>query len=291
MLDVTIKYISVILIALSSISFVSCGNKQSAEEKDAEALMSKIKVLYTDKNYDQAMLMIDSLMKAYPGMIDVQRRAMHIQTMITEKKTLSDSIANEVTYQQNVALADSVKANLKFVKQEDMVEGYYVDKTMPDNGMPSSTQLVARVSKNGDLSVLSSLRGHKCHHNRLNAETDSSSVFTAVVPTSNPRNYKFSDNGQSVELVTFNGNECEEFCTFIASNASLPIIVKFIGNAKSHQISLSKSEKTAFSNVVAYHNALCEIEKATTMRLKFAQKLKLARKQIKQTATNLKGQD
>ena len=189
MLDVTIKHISIVFLALSSILFASCGSKQSAEEKDAEALMSKIKTLYADKSYDRAMLMIDSLMKAYPGMIDVQRRAMHIQTMITEKKTIADSIANEEAYQQNVALADSVRANLKFVKHGDMVEGYYVDKSMPDNGMSSSTQIVARVSESGDLSVLSSLRGHKFLHTHLCAEADTASAVTTTVPTSNPRNY------------------------------------------------------------------------------------------------------
>ena len=53
------------------------------------------KSMYAGKDYDNAMLMIDSLMKTYPGLIDVQRKAMHIQTMITEKRTLADSIANE----------------------------------------------------------------------------------------------------------------------------------------------------------------------------------------------------
>ena len=149
MLDATIKHIFqyTLLSACLFCSF-SCGNSKQAEDSEkAEQIMSEIKSMYAGKDYDNAMLMIDSLMKTYPGLIDVQRKAMHIQTMITEKRTLADSIANEKVLEQSMAAADSIKHNLKFVKSADMVEGYFVDKTMPDDGIPSVTGIVARVAR------------------------------------------------------------------------------------------------------------------------------------------------
>ena len=163
MLDATIKHIFqyTLLSACLFCSF-SCGNSKQAEDSEkAEQIMLEIKSMYAGKDYDNAMLMIDSLMKTYPGLIDVQRKAMHIQTMITEKRTLADSIANEKVLEQSMAAADSIKHNLKFVKSADMVEGYFVDKTMPDDGIPSVTGIVARVAEHGDISLLSSLRGHR----------------------------------------------------------------------------------------------------------------------------------
>lgn len=133
MLDATIKHIFqyTLLSACLFCSF-SCGNSKQAEDSEkAEQIMSEIKSMYAGKDYDNAMLMIDSLMKTYPGLIDVQRKAMHIQTMITEKRTLADSIANEKVLEQSMAAADSIKHNLKFVKSADMVEGYFVDKLCP----------------------------------------------------------------------------------------------------------------------------------------------------------------
>ena len=87
MLDATIKHIFqyTLLSACLFCSF-SCGNSKQAEDSEkAEQIMSEIKSMYAGKDYDNAMLMIDSLMKTYPGLIDVQRKAMHIQTMITER--------------------------------------------------------------------------------------------------------------------------------------------------------------------------------------------------------------
>ena len=237
--------------------------------------------MYAGKDYDNAMLMIDSLMKTYPGLIDVQRKAMHIQTMITEKRTLADSIANEKVLEQSMAAADSIKHNLKFVNSADMVEGYFVDKTMPDDGIPSVTGIVARVAEHGDISLLSSLRGHRIRHTRICA--------TGNVPPSNSRNYRYNDNGQNVELVTFNAQECGDFLSFIAQNTALPITIKFVNGSKSYKQVLSQKEKSAIKNVVNYATAITAAHDAANMRLKFARKLQLARKQIKQTATNIQG--
>lgn len=291
MLDATIKHIFqyTLLSACLFCSF-SCGNSKQAEDSEkAEQIMSEIKSMYTGKDYDNAMLMIDSLMKTYPGLIDVQRKAMHIQTMITEKRTLADSIANEKVLEQSMAAADSIKHNLKFVKSADMVEGYFVDKTMPDDGIPSVTGIVARVAEHGDISLLSSLRGHRIRHTRICAIADTANVATGNVPLSNSRNYRYNDNGQNVELVTFNAQECGDFLSFIAQNTALPITIKFVNGSKSYKQVLSQKEKSAIKNVVNYATAITAAHDAANMRLKFARKLQLARKQIKQTATNIQG--
>lgn len=291
MLDATIKHIfQYILLSACLFCSFSCSNsKQTEDAEKAEQVMSQIKSLYAGQDYDNAMLMIDSLMKTYPGLIDVQRRAMHIQTMITEKRTLADSTANEKILEQSMAAADSIKHNLKFVKNADMVEGYFVDKTMPDDGIPSATGIVARVTEHGDISLLSSLRSHRIRHTKICATADTASVATNNVPLSNSRNYHYNDDGQSVELVTFNAQECGDFLSFIVQNASCPITIKFINGTKSYKQTLSQKEKDAIVNVVNYTTAVTTAQSAANMRLKFARKLQLARKQIKQTATNIQG--
>ena len=65
MLDATIKHIFqyTLLSACLFCSF-SCGNSKQAEDSEkAEQIMSEIKSMYAGKDYDNAMLMIDSLMK------------------------------------------------------------------------------------------------------------------------------------------------------------------------------------------------------------------------------------
>lgn len=290
MLDATIKHIAIcILAAACLLCQPSCGSKQSDDEKKAEALMTQIKSLYTGKKYDEAMLMIDSLMKSYPGQIDVQHRAMHIQTLITEKRTLADSIANEQSLERCMASADSLSRELRFVKNADMVEGYFLHKTMPSDGMPKSTGLVARVTKNGEISLMSSLRGNHIRHIKITAAVDTAAVETVAVPLSNPRNYRFNDNGQSVELVTFNSNECLDFCAFVAAHRTQPVTIAFEGKTKCHKQKLSPAEKEAIASVYEYANVIAAANGYISSRAKLARRLELARKQVKQTATNIQG--
>ena len=290
MSDATIKHIYICLLAaFCLLGQAACGSKQSDEDRNAESLMTQIKSLYTGKKYDEAMLMIDSLMKSYPGLIDVQHQAMHIQTMITEKKALADSILNERLLERSMALADSLKQNLKLIKNADLVEGYLVHKSMPSDGVPQTTGLVARATTNGDISLMSSLRGSRARHTKLTATADTATVETMEVPLSNPRNYKFNDNGQNVELVTFNSHECLGFCAFVAKHIEQPITVTFSGKSKCQKKRLSQSEKEAIACVYEYANAVTAANGYATSRIKLARKLQLARKQIKQTATNIQG--
>ena len=280
---------AIALILIAIFSFASCSSQKDEDSENAEKLMTKIKSMYSGKKYDDALLLIDSLMKTYPGLVEIQHRALHVQTMITEKMALADSIENEKEYSLNVAIADSVKQSLKFIKTKDMVEGFYVDATANDDGIPSSTGVMPRVSANGELSIISSLRGQNIRHTHLIATANTVQAETLTIPVNNSRNYRYNDNGQNVELVTFNGQECDSIVALIAQNREKTITITFAGAKKSHKIKLSESDKSAFANVYAYAQAITAIQKTEIDRIKFSKRLALARKQIKQTATNIQG--
>ena len=79
------------------------------------------------------------------------------------------------------------------------------------------------------------------------------------------------------------------FSFFHRSEYSTSITIKFVNGSKSYKQVLSQKEKSAIKNVVNYATAITAAHDAANMRLKFARKLQLARKQIKQTATNIQG--
>ena len=56
---------------------IACTSGSGEDEKNAEKMMLEINSLYSNKQYDKAMSMIDSLMKSYPGMIDIPHKALH----------------------------------------------------------------------------------------------------------------------------------------------------------------------------------------------------------------------
>ena len=113
------KHIMLAVAILPMLIATACGSQKSEEEINAERLLSEVKSCYSGKQYDKAMSMIDSLMKTYPGLLDVQRAAMHYQTLIIEKQTLRDSTDNEQLYSENRAIADSLLKQFRYIKTTD----------------------------------------------------------------------------------------------------------------------------------------------------------------------------
>lgn len=284
------RLILAVLAPLPIVAVTACGSQKTENEEKAELLLAGIETLYSDKEYSQAITMIDSLMKSYPGLIDIQRKAMHMQTLITEKQTLNDSIENERIFAEKAALTDSLLQNFKFIKTEDQVEGYYVSKRVGTDELIKSTGIETRIDEKGNIYMVTSLYGFPIMHTQLSASAgDINAATTNIVPTTNPRNYRFKDDGTSVEMVTFNSLECDSLCSFIAKNAKDKIKLSFVGKSKTHSIMLPSKVKDAIAETYTLYLLKSQIKAAEINRIKFIKKLQLTRKQIKQTATNIQG--
>ncbi len=284
------KHIMLAVAILPMLIATACGSQKSEEEINAERLLSEVKSCYSGKQYDKAMSMIDSLMKTYPGLLDVQRAAMHYQTLIIEKQTLRDSTDNEQLYSENRAIADSLLKQFRYIKTADMVEGYYVPKQIGADELIKATGIETRIDESKNIYLVTSLYGSSIRHSSLTASSEAGEASTKEVPASNPRNYRFSDNGTSVEMVTFNAQECDSLCAFIADNASKTIKVRFAGKSRSHTITLPERTKKAIAACYRLYQAESKVKTAELNRLKYTKKLQLTRKQIKQTATNIQGE-
>lgn len=272
------------------LSFSACGGGKSEEEAKAEAVLSEIKTLYADKQYESAMKMIDSLMQTYPGIIDVQRKAMNLQTLIIEKQTLDDSIRNEMEYLRNKSTADSLLQNLKFVKTADMAEGYYAARDADTDPLIRTTKVEPRIDENGDIYLMSNLYGHAIRHTRLVATAGGESRASVSVPLTNPRNYRFKDDGTPVEMVTFTAKECDSLCLFISQSKGRTVKLIFEGKSKKYPITLSPKNVADIAAAYDLYQAKAAMRSAELNRLKFMKKLQLTRRQIRQTATNIQGE-
>lgn len=271
------------------IGFQSCNSEKSEKEKKAqesEKVMSNINKLYANKDYNNALVMIDSLMKSYPGVIDTQRKALHIRTLIMERITLKDSIQNEAVLERTIHIVDSLRKTLDYTKESDMVEGYFTSSQVPYTSALNATGITTRVNEEGELSLVSTLVGRHISHCSVKAVVDTLTASTATVPISNSRNYYFSKSG--IESVTYTQTECDSLCRFIKSHVQDVITINFIGN-KSQKYVLPENAKRAIADVYSYYEANATIKEAQLNRQKFARRLQLTRKQIKQTAVNLKG--
>lgn len=277
-----------ILLLAAAISVTSCGNSKSESQVNAENILSEAQSLYDSGKYMEAIGTIDSLMKKHPGIIDVQRQAMHLKTLVVEKQTILDSIANDSAIVANKQIVDSLANNFKYVKTADMVEGYYVSKNVSGDNLTKRTNIEARINEMGEIYLVSSLYGKSIKHIKLRAVAGDSTVETEAVPYDNARNYRFKDGGTPVEMVTFRKADCDTLCQFIADNVAKDIKVEFIGGKK-YSLPLPSKTKNLIAETYIFATHKAQLKKAEDLKLYYMRKLQITRKQSRQTATNIKG--
>lgn len=277
-----------ILLLAAAMSVTSCGNSKTESQINAENILSEAQSLYDSGKYMEAIGTIDSLMKKHPGIIDVQRQAMHLKTLVVEKQTILDSIANDSAIVANKQIVDSLANNFKYVKTADMVEGYYVSKNVSGDNLTKRTNIEARINEMGEIYLVSSLYGKSIKHTKLRAVAGDSTVETEAVPYDNARNYRFKDGGTPVEMVTFRKADCDTLCQFIADNVAKDIKVEFIGGKK-YSLPLPSKTKNLIAETYIFATHKAQLKKAEDLKLYYMRKLQITRKQSRQTATNIKG--
>ena len=278
-----------ILLAIClSASIYSCGNQKSEEQKYAEQYLSEAQSLFNNKQYDRASIMLDSLMKTYPGVIDVQRNAMHLRTLITEQVTIADSISNDSVIAANKNFVDSVSKRFKFVKTKDMVEGYYLNNSIALDNLTKRTDIEARIDEQGNIYLISSLYGKPIKHTSLIAKCNKEEARTKEIAYDNAKNYRFKDGNTSVEMVTFNKEACDTFCQFITRNIDNKIVIEFSGRGK-HSIVLSDRSKKAIAETYEFADRKAILKKSEDLKIYYSRKLQITRRQSRMTATNIKG--
>ena len=100
-----------VLSAMAVLLLVSCGENES--QKQAEAMLEKADICYEQGQYNQALIVIDSLRKIYPNAIDTRKKALKLYQDIELKKA-----------QQELLITDSLlqTVNHDYAYQKEKVE-------------------------------------------------------------------------------------------------------------------------------------------------------------------------
>ena len=112
-----------VLSAMAVLLLVSCGENES--QKQAEAMLEKAGICYGQGQYNQALIVIDSLRKIYPNAIDTRKKALKLYQDIELKKaqqellitdSLLQTVNHDYAYQQEKVERD--KAALRATPEE-----------------------------------------------------------------------------------------------------------------------------------------------------------------------------
>lgn len=259
----------------------SCGN---GDKEAAQALYAQAQSLYDSKQYDESIVLLDSLKKNYTGDIDLLKKGLHLRTLNQEGLILAEMAQTDslisVLEAENKTLSDS----FKYIKHPDMVEGFFIHNSIA--GEAEKTNRVAiepRIDESDMFYIVSYLTGHDVKHTSIKLSSKSGDAVTSeTVPYDEAQNYRYKSGGVSYEIVTFNNNQCDTLGFFTAANEKSPIRVTYQGS-KTYSIQLNKKHVKAIADTYRYATNKTRGKAAIQKRMFLEQKLELAKKQIEQT--------
>lgn len=279
---VTDKITRIAIIAAIAISGISCGNSGKTSD-EAEAMLNEAQQMSDEGRYDSAVVMLDSLCKTRPSETEAVKQAMHLKAQTLEKSFVAQMEQVDSIIAANAPIVEQIAPMLKGVKTPEMVEGYRVVASIAGKELINCTDIEPRIDDGGNLYIVSLLHGVSAQHDRLRVSCSAGSDETKAVPYDKSRNYRFSDDGVTNEMVTFRYDECADFCQFITDNADAKLSLTFVGK-KQHTVPLSNALKRAIVESYRYSTAIRTGMRAEHDKLLLTKKIEIARRQIEQTA-------
>ena len=279
---VTDKITKIAIIAAISLSGISCGNSGKTSD-EAEAMLNEAQQMSDEGRYDSAVVMLDSLCKTRPTETDAVKQAMHLKAQTLEKSFVAQMAQVDSIIAANAPIVEQIAPMLKGVKTPEMVEGYRVVASIAGKELINRTDIEPRIDDGGNLYIVSLLHGVAAEHDHLRVSYGAGSAETKAVPYDKSRNYRFSDDGVTNEMVTFRYDECADFCQFITDNADAKLSLTFVGK-KQHTVPLSNALKRAIVESYRYSTAIRTGMRAEHDKLLLTKKIEIARRQIEQTA-------
>ena len=279
---VTDKITKIAIIAAIALSGISCGNSGKTSD-EAEAMLNEAQQMSDEGRYDSAVVMLDSLCKTRPTETDAVKQAMHLKAQTLEKSFVAQMAQVDSIIAANAPIVEQIAPMLKGVKTPEMVEGYRVVASIAGKELINRTDIEPRIDDGGNLYIVSLLHGVAAEHDHLRVSYGAGSAETKAVPYDKSRNYRFSDDGVTNEMVTFRYDKCADFCQFIADNADAKLSLTFVGK-KQHTVPLSNALKRAIVESYRYSTAIRTGMRAEHDKLLLTKKIEIARRQIEQTA-------
>lgn len=261
-------------IALICNIFFSCSDNNGQKAKE---LLDNAEACIGSGNYIQAITLLDSLQRAYPEEIKIQRSAMHLRPKAIEGQTLLETAQNDSLIAALEAEHNSLKSKFSLVNNPELLEGYYVI-TEFNKPIFDLTTIQPRLSAQGEFYILSSLNGNPVKHTAISLSHGDESATTPHTAYDGERNYR---SGKT-EMITFMPAECDTLGQFASRFDNSRLTLRFIGN-RTYSTTLSAKETNAISTTYKMAQILSRLKKARLKKELLEQQLLLARDHIART--------
>lgn len=264
------------VISLAALLATGCSEKKGGS--DAEALLQQANAAVEADNGAEALLLLDSLTKNYPSEIETVKSAMQLRPRAIEIQAIADIAECDSIIEAAKTEITASEKELRWVKEERMVEGFWVDsKTYASNFM-NTTGIQARVSDIGQFYIVSSANpGVK--HTSIAVSDGASESATESVPFDGESNYRIGGG----EVITFSPEQSDTIGRFVFENAGKGLTLTFRGG-RSKSMKLSPAQTTGIANAYRLARAMESGRNADFRRQKLQRQIELAQSQQKRLA-------
>jgi len=247
----------------------------SGDSKAAEALREQAAAAIAQNDPAGAIVLLDSLDRAYPAETDIRRSAMPLRPKAIELQTLRDLEVNDSLTAQNTIVMEQMKEYVKFRQGAGGVDGYYV-ASVAENLTPSAAEgLYARMSPEGAFYIISTAR----KGTRSTSVTVSASGCGAASTPSVSCDGERNDRSLAMETITFLPAESDTVGNFVMANGDKELTLTFHGEGADRSIALSRVQSFALAQLYAASQVYSRARLLALQKNKLEQQLMLARSQ------------
>lgn len=269
---------SAICIALAAVTLIGCNNN----EKKAQARLDSARNMYERNELFAAKSEIDSIRILYPKEFKVIREGLTLMRQVEQKEA-----------ERNLAFCDSLLP-IRQQELEGLKKGFNLEKDSAYNEIGnyvSKQQTIERniqrsyirsgVNEKGEMYLASVYFGaNPLNHTGIKLSTkDGLFAETPAIPYDGGLNYRFKDLGNTTEVVTYQGEKCEDAVKFIFSNQKERIKVEYTGG-KPYVLYIADADKKAIASTYELAVVLSDIEKLTKEKEKSIKKLAYLEKKL-----------
>lgn len=269
---------SAICIALAAVTLTGCSN----DEKKAQARLDSARNMYERNELFAAKSEIDSIRILYPKEFKVIREGLTLMRQVEQKEA-----------ERNLAFCDSL-IPIRQQELEGLKKGFNLEKDSVYNEIGnyvSKQQTIERniqrcyirsgVNEKGEMYLASVYFGaNPLNHTGIKLSTkDGLFAETPAIPYDGGLNYRFKDLGNTTEVVTYQGEKCEDAVKFIFANQKERIKVEYTGG-KPYVLYIADADKKAIASTYELATVLSDIEKLTKEKEKAIKKLAYLEKKL-----------
>lgn len=253
-----------LLLSLTLFLLTAC---ESTETKGAKKLLQEAEVGYQQERYEDALQMIDSLHKTFPGAVKQRQAALELSRAARLAQGVRDLAYIQPRLEAALHAADSMYQAFELVEAPSMPDENIIRyKGYNPASQPDAPFLDIYIDYHGRLDLVAGISaGGKLgsHCIGISESLGGTHIQSDTIPYDGGMNYRYETLGRHYERLTFSEERAAELASFVASSpaeSSLRVEFGLESGKKGPSFVLSKNARKAISETYAYYAMMKSIE-------------------------------